>query len=188
MTSHGKFFALAGPGALSPFRSERLLARVRSVALGATAIDARFVHFVHAARPLDEHEEARLAALLTYGEVAAEPPAGAAQFLVVPRLGTISPWASKATDIARNTGLAAVLRIERGTLFGVAMNGAPGGTAGLAPAAADAVAARRSRCGRKGVMRWRAPTSRWAWRCRTTRSTTSSTHSRSSGATRPTSN
>jgi phosphoribosylformylglycinamidine synthase len=141
MTSHGKFFALAGPGALSPFRSERLLARVRSVALGATAIDARFVHFVHAARPLDEHEEARLAALLTYGEVAAEPPAGAAQFLVVPRLGTISPWASKATDIARNTGLAAVLRIERGTLFGVAMNGAPGGTAGLAPAAADAVAA-----------------------------------------------
>ena len=124
MTSHGKFFALAGPGALSPFRSERLLARVRRVAPGAEAIEGRFVHFVHVERPLEDHEEARLAALLTYGEPAVEPRAGAAQFLVVPRLGTISPWASKATDIARNTGLAAVLRIERGTLFGVAMKAA----------------------------------------------------------------
>ena len=141
MTSHGKFFALAGPGALSPFRSERLLARVRSVAPAAEAIEARFIHFVHVERPLEDHEEARLAALLTYGEPAVEPRAGAAQFLVVPRLGTISPWASKATDIARNTGLAAVLRIERGTLFGVAMKGGRTGSAGLAPAEADAVAA-----------------------------------------------
>ncbi len=140
MTSHGKFFALAGPGALSPFRSERLLARVRRVAPGAEAIEGRFVHFVHVGRPLEDHEEARLAALLTYGEPAGEPRAGAAQFLVVPRLGTISPWASKATDIARNTGLAAVLRIERGTLFSVTTQGRLTAGAGLAPSAADAVA------------------------------------------------
>ncbi len=67
--------------------------------------------------------------------------AGAAQFLVVPRLGTISPWASKATDIARNTGLAAVLRIERGTLYSVEVERGLIGSGELSPAEADAVAA-----------------------------------------------
>src|SRR5512141_771250 len=121
MTSHGMFFALAGPSALSAFRSERLLARLRSAESGAQAITARHVHFVHAARSLDEQEHARLAALLTYGDPAPAERAGAAQFLVVPRLGTISPWASKATDIAHNTGLLAVLRVERGTLVSVVL-------------------------------------------------------------------
>ena len=55
--------------------------------------------------------------MLTYGDPAPAERADAAQFLVVPRLGTISPWASKAMDIAHNTGLAAVLRVERCTLF-----------------------------------------------------------------------
>ncbi|HET9022967.1 MAG TPA: phosphoribosylformylglycinamidine synthase, partial [Burkholderiaceae bacterium] len=141
MSSHGTFFALAGPSALSPFRSERLLARVRSVAPDAEAIDARFVHFVHVARPLEGHEEARLTALLTYGEPAREAWGGTAQFLVVPRLGTISPWASKATDIARNTGLAAVLRIERATLFSVRMRRTLMRTSALSQEQADAVAA-----------------------------------------------
>ncbi len=61
-------------------------------------------------------ERARLDALLDYGD-AADAAANGAAFLVVPRLGTISPWASKATDIAHNTGLTAVRRIERGTLY-----------------------------------------------------------------------
>src|SRR5512137_2064275 len=121
MTSHGMFFALAGPSALSAFRSERLLARIRGVEPGAAAVEARYVHFVHVARPLEDHEEARLAALLSYGDAAPADRPDGAQFLVVPRLGTISPWASKATDIAHNTGLAAVLRVERGTLFSVVL-------------------------------------------------------------------
>ncbi|MDH5209711.1 MAG: hypothetical protein OEW34_13805, partial [Burkholderiaceae bacterium] len=121
MTSHGSFFALAGPGALSAFRSERLLARLRAVEPAARSVEANFVHFVHVARPLEPHEEAQLAALLTYGQAAGAAAPGAVQFLVVPRLGTISPWASKATDIAHNTGLRAVLRIERGTLFSVGL-------------------------------------------------------------------
>ncbi len=74
------------------------------------------MHFVHASRPLQADERARLDALLAYGDPASAETPGTA-FLVVPRLGTISPWASKATDIAHNTGLAAVRRIERGTLF-----------------------------------------------------------------------
>ena len=143
MTSHGKFFALAGPGALSPFRSERLLARVRRIAPGAEAIEGRFVHFVHVGRPLEDHEEARLAALLTYGEPAGEPRAGAAQFLVGPRLGTISPWASKATDIARVCGLDAVSRIDRGVAYALTLRrglggllaGLTGGRVGAGPSA-----------------------------------------------------
>ena len=43
--------------------------------------------------------------------------------LVTPRLGTISPWSSKATDIARNCGFAAVKRIERGTAYHLAGKG-----------------------------------------------------------------
>src|SRR3984885_5114979 len=47
----------------------------------------------------------------------AQPAAGSVQLLVVPRPGTISPWSSKATDIAQVCGLSAVRRIERGILY-----------------------------------------------------------------------
>ncbi len=82
------------------------------------AIDCAFVHFVHATRALDSRESAVLRQLLTYGG-ASRPEAEGDVFLVIPRIGTISPWASKATDIARNCGLEAVHRIERGTLFSI---------------------------------------------------------------------
>lgn len=119
MTPHGRFYALAGPGALSAFRAQRLLQRLRAIDPDIGEVSGRYVHFVHATRALDPGAEARLNALLDYGERAG-PQAEGAEFLVVPRLGTISPWASKATDIAHNTGLAAIHRIERGTLYRVA--------------------------------------------------------------------
>ncbi len=81
---------------------------------------AQYVHFVHATRALDAGEEVRLKALLDYGDPAALASDGV-HLLVVPRLATISPWASKATDIAHNTGLSAVHRIERGTRYTVAL-------------------------------------------------------------------
>jgi len=118
MTPYGRFYALAGPGALSAFRRERLLRRLQAIDSAVARVDARFVHFVHATRELSDDENTRLAALLDYGEAAGATDDGE-RFLVVPRLGTISPWASKATDIAHNTGLAAVHRIERGTLYRV---------------------------------------------------------------------
>lgn len=111
-------FALDGPSALSDFRAARLLERLQRAVPAVNGVCARHVHFVHARRALDAGERARLDGLLSYGEAAAPEPAGA-RCLVVPRLGTISPWASKATDIARNCGLDAVLRIERGTRFAV---------------------------------------------------------------------
>ena len=138
--SKDSYFALAGPSALSAFRTERLLARIRAIEPGTHAVAARFVHFVHATRELEPHELARLAALLEYGAAAGDEPTGTA-FLVVPRLGTISPWASKATDIAHNTGLDAVARIERGTRYVVTARTALRGDRPLPESGIDRVAA-----------------------------------------------
>jgi phosphoribosylformylglycinamidine synthase len=112
MSSDDFFLALDGPGALSTFRARNLLARIQAIEPSASLLHARHVHFVHTGGELDEHQRSRLDALLDYGE-APTPADGTAaqQWLVVPRLGTISPWASKATDIARNCGLDRVLRI-----------------------------------------------------------------------------
>ena len=120
MTQSSRIFALTGPSALSTFRAARLLAAVQTVDKSADSLSGRFVHFIHTDRPLDESERARLEALLDYGDSAKAAAKGAA-FLVVPRLGTISPWSSKATDIAHNTGLTAVQRIERGTLYTIGL-------------------------------------------------------------------
>ncbi|MEF9997044.1 MAG: phosphoribosylformylglycinamidine synthase, partial [Burkholderiaceae bacterium] len=121
MTSHGSMFALDASRALSDFRAARLLARIQAIDPAAIAVGARYIHFVHTSRELAAGEQARLAALLDYGDAATDEGDGA-RFLVVPRLGTISPWASKATDIAHNCGLDAVLRLERGTRFAAVLH------------------------------------------------------------------
>src|SRR5438270_10258280 len=109
---------IAGTAALSPFRGAKLLERLRAIEPAVTALDSRFMHFVECTRALTAGERAVLLALLTYGpRPQAPPPAGegaANRVLVVPRAGTISPWSSKATDIARVCGLEPVRRIERG--------------------------------------------------------------------------
>jgi phosphoribosylformylglycinamidine synthase len=64
----------------------------------------------------------RLRALLDYGEPASPPQEHWAQFIISPRLGTVSPWASKATDIARGCAIP-VRRIERLTVWGVQCDG-----------------------------------------------------------------
>lgn len=110
---------LPGGPALSPFRSEKLREQLREHGLKVDTVAAWFVHFVDTAAPLDDTQASTLSALLTYGEgVAPEHlPAGV---VVVPRPGTISPWSSKATDIAHNCGLAEpVRRIERGIIYAI---------------------------------------------------------------------
>ena len=107
---------LNGPAALSAFRLDGLLARLRERCPRVTAVEARFVHFVAVADDLSDDEHQVLARLLDYGEPFGDDPPGR-MVLVVPRLGTISPWASKATDIARNCGLTGVRRIERGVAY-----------------------------------------------------------------------
>ena len=115
---------IAGGAALSAFRLAKLNAGVRAVRPGARVLAARFWHFVEVTRALDPREASTLEALLTYGAPAAA--AGGLEILVTPRLGTISPWSSKATDIAMHCGLAAVRRIERGTAYHLDAPGDPG--------------------------------------------------------------
>jgi phosphoribosylformylglycinamidine synthase len=103
-----------GGNALSAFRSQGLLARLAQINPRIAGISARFVHWVWSDAAQDRATQDKLAALLAYGESAT---AGEGALVVVmPRLGTVSPWASKATDIAHNCG-AAIHRVERVTEF-----------------------------------------------------------------------
>jgi len=113
---------IAGTAALSAFRIAKLLSRLRVLEPRVTALDSHFVHFVDLARPLQPAEREVLERLLTYGPRAES--SGVVRdvgetVLVVPREGTISPWSSKATDIAHVCGLNPVQRIERGILYTV---------------------------------------------------------------------
>ncbi|MCX6549475.1 MAG: AIR synthase-related protein, partial [Acidobacteria bacterium] len=112
---------IGGGVALSAFRLDKLNAAIRAVEPGLTVTAGRFWHFVEVERDLGADERATLLRLLTYGE-GCDDPAGRA-VLVTPRIGTISPWSSKATDIARQCGLGPIRRIERGTVYGVAGDG-----------------------------------------------------------------
>ena len=113
---------LPGAPAFSSFRIAKLLASLRAVSISCTDVSARYVHFVDVERPLTEDETTLLGRLLSYGPSSTAPDADGVLSLVVPRLGTISPWSSKATDIAHNCGLSAVRRIERGVAFHIASN------------------------------------------------------------------
>jgi phosphoribosylformylglycinamidine synthase len=107
---------IPGAPALSAFRIAKLLDRLSALEPRVQALDARFVHFADVAQPLTGAERSILAQLLTYGPTlptAAETRGGEC-VLVVPRAGTISPWSSKATDIARVCGLTHLRRVERG--------------------------------------------------------------------------
>jgi len=106
---------LRGGPAVSAFRLDKLNARLAAIDRSLRVTAAEFWHFADAERPLVPAERAVLDRLLDYGDPA-QPAAGPVR-LVVPRLGTISPWSSKATDIARSCGLDAVRRIERGTAW-----------------------------------------------------------------------
>jgi phosphoribosylformylglycinamidine synthase len=117
---------LRGSPALSPFRLAKLLARAAEAAPEVRHLYAEYLHFAEAERQLDSAEQGVLAQILTYGPSAkVEEPAGTL-LLVIPRIGTISPWASKATDIAHNCGLAGIRRLERGVAYYASgVNGAP---------------------------------------------------------------
>jgi phosphoribosylformylglycinamidine synthase len=132
---------LAGAPALSGFRIEKLLARIAAVEAAVTGLAARFMHFAALARPLTAEEQRILEQLLTYGPrtpAGSQAPEGE-RLLIVPREGTISPWSSKATDIARVCGLAAVERIERGIEYRLASRRplGPERLAQIAPALLD---------------------------------------------------
>src|SRR5690606_36515341 len=114
---------IPGGPALSSFRTEKLLARAREVVPELEIIHTEYWHFVDLERQLEAADRAILERLLDDGVTGPPPPADAQLFLVVLRLGTISPWASKATDIARNCGLDRIHRIERGIAYRLRLQG-----------------------------------------------------------------
>jgi len=117
MASHHHLHGFEGGNALSAFRAQALLGKLQAVLPRVKAVQARYWHWVATAQALDVVQTERLAALLRYGEAAAAEPTGAvARVLVTPRLGTVSPWASKATDIAHNCGFP-IQRVERVTEY-----------------------------------------------------------------------
>ncbi|NQW95111.1 MAG: phosphoribosylformylglycinamidine synthase, partial [Polaromonas sp.] len=129
--------------ALSDFRAQQLLPRLQAIDSKIISISARFVHWVATPLAPTDTEKAQLAALLNYGEPCkpeSRKKHEEAVFIVSPRLGTVSPWASKATDIARNCGLA-VKRIERITEYHVALKSGLFGKAALTDEQRSQVAA-----------------------------------------------
>ena len=116
-------FSLLGAPALSQFRLDKLLRDLQALDSRITRVASRHIHFVDVLQTLDENDLALLGKLLTYGPRARALDDRGLPLLVTPRLGTVSPWSSKATDIAHVCGLGNVKRLERGTLYFIEARG-----------------------------------------------------------------
>lgn len=108
-----------GLSALSPFKTEKILADAKKISNKVESVSAQYIHVVELGVELDSEQENIVKSLLNYNrEYGSAEPKGHT-FITAPRVGTISPWSSKATDIIRNTGINAVKRVERAVLFGI---------------------------------------------------------------------
>ena len=116
---------LAGQPALSDFRLRKLGRALERADDRVKGVAARYVYFVDHAGPISDEDRKRLEGLLLSGEQRGKLPKGARQLFVVPRHGTISPWSSKATDIAHACDLASVRRVERGICYALQFKGRP---------------------------------------------------------------
>jgi phosphoribosylformylglycinamidine synthase len=124
-----------GIPALSNFRLRKLEARIGKALGRPLSVYAEYLHFADLDGDLTERERAVAERLLRYGpSLQGHEPVGQL-VLVVPRPGTISPWSTKATDIAHNCGLSRIRRLERGTAFYLTAAGAALGEEELGTAA-----------------------------------------------------
>ena len=117
---------LPGQAALSNFRLAKLTRSLKRVDDRVAAVEARFAYFVATSADLSKENANRLDALLLSGDKPAKLSRGTKTLYVVPRPGTISPWSSKATDIARACDIDAIDRIERGICYGLKFSGKVG--------------------------------------------------------------
>ena len=131
-----------GGNALSSFRINQLLPRLQAVSDKISHVSARFVHLAASESAPNVDLSSKLQSLLTYGEPAEQfnQAGNIVQIIVAPRLGTVSPWASKASDIAHNCGLA-VKRVERLTEYAITLKNPLLGKASLSAEQLQAVAA-----------------------------------------------
>ncbi|MCW9047255.1 MAG: phosphoribosylformylglycinamidine synthase [Gammaproteobacteria bacterium] len=110
-----------GSPALSTFRVEKLLSQLKSKVPAISNVQAEFVHFADIEGNLSADQSTVLSKLLTYGPAFTAQEHKGDLFLVIPRFGTISPWASKATEIADHCGLSPIKRLERGVAYYIEM-------------------------------------------------------------------
>jgi phosphoribosylformylglycinamidine synthase len=109
------FYSIDGQIALSNFRIQKLLQEIQAIDSKVQAISVQNIYLINASHELSATALEKLSKLLLATDTATKPPENQQTFWVVPRLGTISPWASKATEIVRNCGYEEVLRLERAT-------------------------------------------------------------------------
>ncbi|AJC48477.1 phosphoribosylformylglycinamidine synthase [Allofrancisella guangzhouensis] len=108
-----------GLSALSQFRKNKLLVKAKAISKNVKSLEAKFLHILKLEKQLSENQEEIIKSLLNYNkEYGVSNPCGT-KFIVAPRVGTISPWSSKATDIIHNTGILSVKRVERAILYGI---------------------------------------------------------------------
>lgn len=111
-----------GLSALSPFRKKKLLKDIRKIAPNVLAINAKFLHVLDLHSDLTEKDQEIIKSLLSYNKEYGVAHPTDKLFIVAPRIGTISPWSSKATDIVHNIGITKIKRVERAALYGVEGN------------------------------------------------------------------
>ncbi len=122
VTSHSTL--IEGSSALSPFRAQQLLTRLQARNPTVSGAQSHPVFLVDWTQAPSAEQQSTLSGLLRVGQVQpVSPPSGQVFCWVTPRLGTLSPWASKATDIARNCGLP-IRRIERAHALTLSFQGA----------------------------------------------------------------
>lgn len=115
---------LRGAPSHSEFRLQKLLAELSSADLPIKGVYAEYLHVAEVSETLTEEEQSVLEKLLTYGpKLQGHDPEGPLR-VVAPRPGTLSPWSSKATDIAHICGLSKLNRIERAVAFWIDLGGA----------------------------------------------------------------
>ena len=108
---------LRGAPALSEFNQTKLIAKLGQSGVKVNNLYSEYIHLVDSQGDLSNQQIEILEKLLTYGPARQTQSPSGTLFLITPRPGTISPWSSKATDIAHNCSLDTINRIERGCAF-----------------------------------------------------------------------
>ncbi len=115
-----RIITLQGQAALSDFRRRKLLDALAVYGVRDVGIEAFFVHIAEVDDTWSESDSQRLAAILGHDADVFAAEAADDLFIVTPRIGTISPWSSKASDIAAHCGLDRLQRLERGIVYQIA--------------------------------------------------------------------
>ncbi len=119
----GHFYSIDGQRAFSDFRMQKLAHDISAIDAKAQAVTAQNIYLINARQALSQEELNKLTKLLLATETVVQAPENQQAFWVVPRLGTISPWASKASDIVHNCGMSAVISVEKAIRFDVQYSG-----------------------------------------------------------------